>query len=80
MVSTYADQANPRALNKLAWEKKDGRRAVVGSVDGRTHVYVTIVMFRPKHTLTSMFFSLDIGDLALTKEADWDATCATFHT
>lgn len=28
-----------RALNKLSWDKKDGRRAAVGSAGGSVYVY-----------------------------------------
>ncbi|KDN41869.1 WD40 repeat-like protein [Tilletiaria anomala UBC 951] len=30
---------NGRALNKLAWDRKDGRHAAVGGADGRLYVY-----------------------------------------
>jgi dynein intermediate chain len=29
----------PKGLNKLAWDRRDGRRAALGSSDGRVHVY-----------------------------------------
>ncbi|GJN90008.1 hypothetical protein Rhopal_003003-T1 [Rhodotorula paludigena] len=29
----------PRGLNRLAWDRKDGRRAAVGSSDGKVYVY-----------------------------------------
>jgi dynein intermediate chain len=28
-----------RALNKLQWDKKDGRRAALGGSDGRLYIY-----------------------------------------
>lgn len=28
-----------RALNKLAWDRKDGKRAAMGGADGRVYVY-----------------------------------------
>ena len=28
-----------RALNKLRWERKDGRRAALGGSDGRLYIY-----------------------------------------
>ncbi|POY73197.1 hypothetical protein BMF94_3530 [Rhodotorula taiwanensis] len=40
LVSTaVGDPARPRGLNKLAWEKKEGRRAAVGSSDGKVYIY-----------------------------------------
>lgn len=48
IVSTLANPAAPKALNKLAWEKRDGRRAAVGAVDGRTHMCVSFA-FVPAH-------------------------------
>jgi dynein intermediate chain, cytosolic len=30
---------NGRALNKLAWDRKDGRHAAVGGADGRLYIY-----------------------------------------
>lgn len=29
----------PKGLNKLAWDRREGRRAALGSSDGRVHVY-----------------------------------------
>lgn len=37
MVSTTVGTG--RALNKLQWDKKDGRRAALGGSDGRLYVY-----------------------------------------
>lgn len=37
MVSTTVGSG--RALNKLRWERKDGRRAAVGGSDGRLYIY-----------------------------------------
>lgn len=37
--TTVGDPARPRGLNKLAWERKEGRRAAVGSSDGKVYVY-----------------------------------------
>lgn len=31
--------ADGRAINKLAWEKKEGRRVALGTTDGSVHVY-----------------------------------------
>lgn len=40
IVSTaVGDTARPRGLNKLAWERTEGRRAAVGSSDGKVYVY-----------------------------------------
>jgi dynein intermediate chain, cytosolic len=36
-VSTVVGSA--RALNKLQWDKKDGRRAAIGGSDGKLYVY-----------------------------------------
>lgn len=30
---------NGKALNRLAWDKKDGRKVAVGSSDGHLYVY-----------------------------------------
>lgn len=39
-VPTLSTQtASSRALNKLAWDKKEGRRAALGSSDGSIYVY-----------------------------------------
>lgn len=37
MVSTVVGTS--RALNKLQWDKKDGRRAALGGSDGRLYIY-----------------------------------------
>ena len=37
MVSTSVGQG--RAINKLQWDRKDGRRAVMGGSDGKLYVY-----------------------------------------
>lgn len=37
MVSTMVGSG--RAINKLAWDRKDGRRAVLGGSDGKLYVY-----------------------------------------
>ena len=37
MVSTTVGSG--RAINKLAWDRKDGRRAVLGGSDGKLYVY-----------------------------------------
>ncbi|GAA5982471.1 hypothetical protein JCM11641_006126 [Rhodosporidiobolus odoratus] len=40
IVSTaVGDGSHRRGLNKLAWDKKDGRRAAIGSSDGKVYVY-----------------------------------------
>ena len=36
--SSIVNAAAPRALNKLAWEKRDGRRAAIGSTDGKLYM------------------------------------------
>jgi hypothetical protein len=39
-VPTLSTQVSPeRALNKLEWDRKDGRRAAIGASDGRLHIY-----------------------------------------
>lgn len=37
MISTTVGTG--RAINKLAWDRKDGRRAALGSSDGRLYIY-----------------------------------------
>lgn len=37
VVSTIVGQG--RALNKLQWDRKEGRRAALGGSDGRLYVY-----------------------------------------
>lgn len=39
VVSTAVAPSAPRGLNRLAWDRKEGRKAAVGSSDGRVHVY-----------------------------------------
>ncbi|GAA5987501.1 hypothetical protein JCM10908_001980 [Rhodotorula pacifica] len=57
LVSTVVgDSARPRGLNKLAWERTEGRRAAVGSSDGKVYVY----------EISSG------ADLVTPREADWD--------
>ena len=29
----------PRGLNKLAWDRRDGRKAAIGSSDGKVYIY-----------------------------------------
>jgi len=41
---------NARAINKLAWDVKDGRRAALGSSDGKLHIYDIGDMAIPKDT------------------------------
>ena len=37
MVSTTVGQG--RAINKLQWDRKDGRRVALGSSDGKLYIY-----------------------------------------
>ena len=37
MVSTPVGE--DRAINKLEWDRKDGRRAALGSSDGKLYIY-----------------------------------------
>lgn len=37
MISTVVGTG--RAINKLAWDRKDGRRAALGCSDGRLYIY-----------------------------------------
>lgn len=39
-----------RAINKLAWDRKDGRRAAMGGADGRLYVYDIGDMATPRET------------------------------
>lgn len=39
-----------RALNKLRWDRKDGRRAAVGGSDGRLYIYDVGDMALPRET------------------------------
>ena len=39
IVSTMVTPNAPRGLNRLAWDRRDGRRAAVGSSDGKVYVY-----------------------------------------
>lgn len=39
IVSTLVAPNATRGLNKLAWDRKEGRRAAIGSSDGRVYVY-----------------------------------------
>ncbi|GAA5864987.1 hypothetical protein JCM3774_003930 [Rhodotorula dairenensis] len=40
LVSTVVgDSVRPRGLNKLAWDRTEGRRAAIGSSDGKVYVY-----------------------------------------
>lgn len=39
IVSTAVAPNAPRGLNRLAWDKRDGRKAAIGSSDGRVYVY-----------------------------------------
>ncbi|KWU43704.1 WD40 repeat-like protein [Rhodotorula sp. JG-1b] len=49
-VATLESQdARPRGLNKLAWERTEGRRAAVGSSDGKVYVYeISPDLVRPR--------------------------------
>ncbi|CAH7674965.1 dynein intermediate chain, cytosolic [Phakopsora pachyrhizi] len=38
-VSTTINPIQPRGLNKLSWEKREGRKVAIGSSDGRVYVY-----------------------------------------
>ncbi|EFP76439.1 hypothetical protein PGT21_007611 [Puccinia graminis f. sp. tritici] len=38
-VSIYTNPAQPRGLNKLAWDKREGKKVSMGSIDGRVYVY-----------------------------------------
>ena len=39
-----------KALNKLRWERKDGRRAALGGSDGRLYIYDIGDMALPRET------------------------------
>ncbi|KAI5478574.1 dynein intermediate chain, cytosolic [Pseudohyphozyma bogoriensis] len=39
VVSTSVAPSAPRGLNKLAWDRGEGRRAAIGSSDGKVYVY-----------------------------------------
>jgi dynein intermediate chain, cytosolic len=39
-----------RAINKLSWDRKDGRRAAMGGSDGRLYVYDIGDMAIPRET------------------------------
>ncbi|KAM0750862.1 WD40 repeat-like protein [Meredithblackwellia eburnea MCA 4105] len=39
IVSTAVAPSSSRGLNKLAWDRKEGRRAAIGSSDGKVYVY-----------------------------------------
>ncbi|PLW41072.1 hypothetical protein PCANC_03303 [Puccinia coronata f. sp. avenae] len=38
-VSIYTNPSQPRGLNKLAWDKREGKKVSMGSIDGRVYVY-----------------------------------------
>lgn len=40
MVSTVVNPAQPKGLNKLAWDKREGKKVAIGSSDGKVYVYV----------------------------------------
>ena len=48
MVSTSVGSG--KALNKLRWERKDGRRAALGGSDGRLYIYDIGDMALPRET------------------------------
>jgi dynein intermediate chain, cytosolic len=39
MVSTSVNPTASRGLNRLAWDKRDGRKVAIGSSDGKLYVY-----------------------------------------
>ncbi|KAL8287662.1 hypothetical protein RQP46_003520 [Phenoliferia psychrophenolica] len=39
IVSTAVAPTSSRGLNKLAWDRREGRRAAIGSSDGKVYVY-----------------------------------------
>ena len=48
MVSTSVGQG--RAINKLQWDLKDGRRAAMGGSDGKLYIYDIGDMALPRET------------------------------
>lgn len=48
MVSTSVGQG--RAINKIEWDHKDGRRAALGGSDGKLYVYDIGDMGLPRET------------------------------
>ena len=71
LVSTaVGDSARPRGLNKLAWERTEGRRAAVGSSDGKVYVYEISpgTLQRPFATLSFPPVGTSETDLASVSE------------
>lgn len=42
--------AAPKGLNKLAWDKREGRNAAIGSSDGKVYIYDIGTMATPRET------------------------------
>lgn len=49
-ISSLSSEAPRRGLNKLAWDKRDGRHAAIGSSDGKVYVYDIGGMATPRET------------------------------
>ena len=62
--------ASPRALNKLRWDAKDGRRCAVGGSDGIYPLPVH-VKCQTDDIYLGKLLVYDIGDMALPRETEW---------
>lgn len=47
-VSISTNPSQPRGLNKLSWDKRDGKKVSMGSIDGKVYVYDIGEMALPK--------------------------------
>jgi dynein intermediate chain len=55
IVSTIVNPSGPQGLNKLAWDRKEGRRVAIGSSDGRLYVYDVGELAVPKANEWDLF-------------------------
>lgn len=76
VVSTTVGQG--RAINKLQWDRKDGRRAALGGSDGKLYIYDIGDMALPRESewtdLQRTIAGMAGGGPQLTGLADGDAT------
>jgi len=62
-----------RAINKLQWDKKDGRRAALGGSDGKLYIYDIGDMAIPRETeWTDMQKSLGAINSGISTNGDSD--------
>lgn len=73
IVSTQVSPSSIRGLNKLAWDKKEGRRAAIGSSDGKVYIYeLSPGEWYSQGDLEYELICLCWAELLTTRENEWE--------